>query len=226
LGIEEYLKGPLLSYINDIGPVAMAYEAGQHDEPASTDLHFAFAINALVLAGVLRATDIPSLSSHLHLIKSRTTGKRGIFEVIYRHNITPEDQFKMLPDFKNFMAIRQGQHLANDRNGPVLAPRGGRIFMPLYQPQGNDGFFIVQAVPYQALQLSAWLRRHNFERVLEKLPGISRSPVDPDALIVNKGIAFFMASQLFHLLGYRRKRDEGKTMTFVRREVGDIDDRK
>lgn len=225
LGIEEYLKGPLLSYINDIGPVAMAYEAGKHGDPASTDLHFAFAIHSLVLAGVVQAGDIGSLDSYLDLIKAKTTGKRGIFEVIHRHPVSPNDDFQMIPGFTNFMQVRKGQHLANDRNGPVLAPREGRVFMPLYQPQGDDGFFIVRAVPYPALQLSSLLRRYNFERLLEKLPGISRSPVDPDALVVNKRVALFLASQIFHLLGYRRKRDEGKTMTFVRREVGRIDDR-
>lgn len=32
LGIEEYLEGPLLSYINELGYVAFGFEAGQHDE--------------------------------------------------------------------------------------------------------------------------------------------------------------------------------------------------
>jgi len=226
LGIEEYLRGPLLSYINDIGPVAMAYEAGQHDEPISTDLHYAFIIKSMVLTGVLQVNQVPAFDAMSHLIKESTTGKRGIFEVIHRHPVKPDDQFMMLPGFKNFMEITKGQQIANDLKGPVLAPKSGRIFMPLYQPEGEDGFFIVRAVPYQALQLSSMLRRFNFERFLERLPGISRSPSEPDALIVNKGIAFFMASQIFHLLGYRRKRDEGKTMTFVRREVGNLVDRK
>ena len=31
LGIEEYLDGPLLTYINEFGHIALGFEAGQHD---------------------------------------------------------------------------------------------------------------------------------------------------------------------------------------------------
>ena len=31
-GIEEYLNGPLLSYINELGYVAFGFEGGQHDD--------------------------------------------------------------------------------------------------------------------------------------------------------------------------------------------------
>ena len=37
LGIEEYLEGPLLSYINELGYVAFGYEAEQHDDLVSID---------------------------------------------------------------------------------------------------------------------------------------------------------------------------------------------
>ena len=33
LGIEEYLDGPLLSYINELGYMALGFESGQHDDP-------------------------------------------------------------------------------------------------------------------------------------------------------------------------------------------------
>ncbi|MEN1784097.1 MAG: succinylglutamate desuccinylase/aspartoacylase family protein, partial [Bacteroidota bacterium] len=33
LGIEEYLPGALLSYINELGYVALGFESGQHDAP-------------------------------------------------------------------------------------------------------------------------------------------------------------------------------------------------
>jgi succinylglutamate desuccinylase len=50
--------------------------------------------------------------------------------------------FKMFPGFQNFSPIRKGEPLATDRHGIVYAPNGGCILMPLYQGQGNDGFFI------------------------------------------------------------------------------------
>ena len=55
-----------------------------------------------------------------------------------------DDQFEMLPGYKNFDAITKGQELAKDKNGPVLSPFGGRILMPLYQPKGEEGFYIVE----------------------------------------------------------------------------------
>lgn len=224
LGIEEYLRGPLLSYINDIGPVALAFEAGQHDEPISADLHLAFILKSLVMADIISADQVPDYEQHRSLIAEHTVGQRGIFEVIHRHHVRPEDQFKMMPDFRNFMEIKRGRHLADDRTGSIFAPKNGRIFMPLYQSEGEDGFFIVRSVPYQALKLSSLLRRYNFERLLVMLPGVAKSRTEPDALVVNKRVARFLANQFFHLLGYRRKRDDGKTMTFVRREVGNVAD--
>ncbi|MEJ2161762.1 MAG: succinylglutamate desuccinylase/aspartoacylase family protein, partial [Robiginitalea sp.] len=35
LGIEEYLEGPLLSYINELGYMAMGFESGQHNDQAA-----------------------------------------------------------------------------------------------------------------------------------------------------------------------------------------------
>jgi hypothetical protein len=36
--------------------------------------------------------------------------------------------------------------LAIDASGHVLSPESGLIFMPLYQSEGEDGFFIVEQV--------------------------------------------------------------------------------
>ena len=63
-------------------------------------------------------------------------------QIEYRHAINKQDQFKMLPGFSNFQEVSKGEHLADDRNGPVLSPMDGLIVMPLYQETGNDGFFI------------------------------------------------------------------------------------
>jgi succinylglutamate desuccinylase len=61
---------------------------------------------------------------------------------VYR--IVPEDHFKMRPGYRNFQRVRRGEHLADDRNGPVLAKTDGYVLMPLYQNLGHEGFFLVQ----------------------------------------------------------------------------------
>jgi succinylglutamate desuccinylase len=48
--------------------------------------------------------------------------------------------------FKNFDKIQYGQTLAEDKNGPIYAQSNGYLLMPLYQSQGNDGFFLVRSL--------------------------------------------------------------------------------
>jgi succinylglutamate desuccinylase len=68
-------------------------------------------------------------------------------ELFYRHAVLPEDNFQMLPGFKNFDPVKQGQQLGVDKSGPVYSPDDGRVFLPLYQPEGEDGFFLVRDIP-------------------------------------------------------------------------------
>jgi len=218
IGIEEYLEGPLLSLLNDEGHIAFAFEAGQHDDPESLELHKSFIYCGLVHAGIVKAEDV-AMGEHLRRLKEKSEPRHGILEVVYRKPVTPDAGFEMKPGFENFSRIEKGESLAKERSGDVLAHRSGLIFMPLYQPTGTDGFFIVQKVPQWALALSRFLRRINFESLLVLLPGVSRSKEQVDALVINKKVAKFLAVQLFHLLGYRRKQDDGGTMIVSRREI-------
>ncbi|MGB7343880.1 MAG: succinylglutamate desuccinylase/aspartoacylase family protein [Pirellulaceae bacterium] len=220
LGIEEHIEGPLLSYLNDFGHVALAFEAGQHDDPESICTHVSFIYMAMLTAGVIAEHDIPDLEDHRLRLKHQGQANHGFFEVVFRKAIESEDEFVMSPGFDNFAPISKGDLLAHDRSGPIQATHTGRIFMPLYQSDGNDGFFVVRSVPQWALVLSKFLREVNLQRALTWLPGVSRCDQRPDAIVVNKKIARFLSIELFHLLGYRRKRDDGKEMIFLRREVG------
>ena len=219
LGIEEFLEGPLLSYLNDFGHVAMAFEAGQHDDPKSIELHMAFVLRSMLVTGLLNADDLPADLDLDQPFSHIPAEHLGIFEVLHRHAITDEDDFSMIPGFENFRPIHKGQTLGRDREGEIAAPRRGRVFMPLYQSTGSDGYFIVRRVPAWAMHVSKILRHINFDNWLVWLPGVSRSPNQPETLVVNRHIAFFLANELFHLLGYRRKRAEGHTLVFSRREI-------
>lgn len=52
----------------------------------------------------------------------------------------------MLSNFQNFDKINKGQVLALSNNRPIKAPMNGLIFMPLYQEQGKDGYFIITKI--------------------------------------------------------------------------------
>lgn len=218
-GIEEYLEGPLLSWLNDFGHVAFAFEAGQHDDPASVDSHCSFIKLALFRAGLIEEGTFFSLHSEIEKLKNIAGSVSGFFEVIYREPVEDDDRFVMEPGYENFHPIRKKQLLAHNRGRAITACRTGQIFMPLYQTKGQDGFFIIRPIPGWALLVSRWLRKINFDLLLPWLPGVSRSRQFPGALIVNKKIAFLLRNQLFHLMGYRRKKDNGRHVIFSRREI-------
>jgi len=69
-----------------------------------------------------------------------------LFEVIYRHPVDEADGFCMVPGFENLAPVRKGELVAESHAGKILAPESGLMFMPLYQPVGSDGFFLVRPV--------------------------------------------------------------------------------
>lgn len=171
-------------------------------------------------AGILPREDIKRWAHFRDLLYARGSGLHGLFEVFFRHPIRSEDQgFKMNPGFSNFDKVEHLEPLAVDHEGEISSPGTGNIFMPLYQNQGEDGFFLVRRIPKWALLVSRWLRGIRFDSMLTLLPGVSRSTDYPEAIRVNKKIARFFSRQLFHLLGYRRKKEGDSETLYVRREV-------
>lgn len=219
LGIEEYLTGPLLSYLNEYGHVAFAFEAGRHESSDSLDAHIDFIWMALVKGGIINESDVPEYDTHERRLIKLSAGPKGFFEVLFRRKVKPGEGFEMTPGFKNFEAIKKEQALGQTSDGVLTSPLSGKIFMPLYQPEGEDGFFVVRRIPRWAMGLSILLRNINFDRMLAWLPGISMDPNQPETLVVNKRIARFFTREIFHLLGYRRKKEKAGFMLFSRREI-------
>ncbi len=217
LGIEEYLDGPILSYINELGYVAFGYEAGQHDNMSSIENHMAFIYLSMVFCGVIKKEDIDFHQCYDRLAK--TTGDvRSIYEIYYRYLIKPEENFKMRPGYFNFQRIRAGQELAESDESKVKAPMDGRIFMPLYQTQGNEGFFTIRRIRPIYLLLSAFFRKVRLDRWLTILPGVKWQDKKRHTLRINLKIAFLFTKEFFHLLGYRSKRIDETHLVMKNRE--------
>ena len=199
LGIEEYLEGPLLSYINELGYVGCGFEAGQHDDPEAYRNQVAYILEVLDVCGLLNSDDLPAY-------KDLTNPLAGLdhdfYEIRYRYAIREGEEFSMKPGFSNFKRISSGELLAWSGGAKIEAPQKGLIFMPLYQKQGDDGFFVIRRLNSLVLWLSRILRDIRFDSVLTILPGVKRSPVH-DGLEVNLTTAKFLAKDFFHLLGYR-----------------------
>ena len=205
LGIEEQLDGTMLEYLNNAGAVTLGFEGGQHLSEQTIENHTALVWLALANSGILDATNIPNFENHRQLLASGNRDSR-FFEVRYRHAITPADEFEMKPGFNNFYPVRPGDVVAHDRNGPVLAIEKGLILMPLYQKLGEDGFFIGREISPFWLWLSGILRRLGVQRIIHILPGVRRDPDDSATLIIDTRIARLFPLQIFHLLGFRRRR--------------------
>ncbi|MFD2565677.1 succinylglutamate desuccinylase/aspartoacylase domain-containing protein [Aquimarina rubra] len=218
LGIEEYLDGPLLSYINERGYVSFGFEAGQHDDPASIKNHISFIYLTMVYSGCVHKSDA-NFEKHYTLLNDELKKSHKTYEIFYLHKIINGEEFRMKDGFINFQKINKGQNLAISNGKNVAAESNGRIFMPLYQGKGDDGFFIIKKTPYFFLRLSAILRKIRFDHILPTLPGIRWISDKKDALLVNLKVARFFTKQFFHLLGYRSKEIDKTHLIIKNRET-------
>ncbi|MDX5476992.1 MAG: succinylglutamate desuccinylase/aspartoacylase family protein [Cyclobacteriaceae bacterium] len=218
LGIEEYLDGPMLSYINQKGYVAIGFEAGQHQDERSVSHTEAFIYLTLNFTGSIKKRNFPNLVQNYDELNQSSGALHKVFEIVYLHKIGQWDRFKMHVGFESFQVIRKGMDLAIHNDQIVKSPYTGRIFMPLYQSQGSDGFFIIHRIPYFALKLSAFLRKLKIDSLLTFLPGVSWGEKDKMVLKVNLKTALFQAKPFFHLLGYRVRLQEGDFLIMSNRE--------
>ncbi|MEM9597937.1 MAG: succinylglutamate desuccinylase/aspartoacylase family protein [Acidobacteriota bacterium] len=221
VGIEEELEGTVPDYLISRGVRIYGFESGQHDDPFSVDLAEAAVWVALESSGVLEADSRPEVEAARKQLAAANRGLPHVVEVRHRHHVTPEAGFEMLPGFVNFQPVTAGTPMARDRHGAVLAPESGLVLMPLYQAQGEDGFFIVRRLRPIWLKISAVVRRAHVERWIHLLPGVRRHPELPHTFIADRRWARWGALELFHLLGYRRTGLVGRYLTMTRRRDDD-----
>lgn len=217
LGLEETLVGPLLHHLVDDGVTCISFESGQHDDPASVDVAEAAVWAALEASGVMAPDGRPEVIAAHRRLEQEAAGLPEVTEVVHRHAIAAGAGFAMAPGFRGFERVRSGQPLGRDRSGTVGSPRTGRLLMPLYQAQGDDGFFLVRDVRPFWLRLSAAMRRRGLERWLHLLPGVRRHPERAGAFVVDRRVARWYALEVFHLLGYRRLSATGRELVVSRR---------
>lgn len=218
LGLEEQVDGSLLEFLNNCGLVTLGIEGGQHDSDESVDRLEAMLLLALVATGFLAAAAVPDLARYRSLLAEQSEGIPRVIEVRHRHAVEPADRFRMEPGFANFVPVRRGQLLAQDEHGDVLCPEDGLILLPLYQGQGEDGFFVARRVGPFRNAVSAVLRRWRVGRMVRLLPGVRRYEKRPGVLEVNTRVARFYPLEFFHLFGYRKLRREGTHLIVTRRK--------
>ena len=217
LGGEEELPGTLVQYLCDLGVTTLGFEAGQHEDPVSVDRAEAAIWIAMEAAGIVERGTRPEVAEARRTLTESSRSLPRIVEMRYRKPVDPDDQFQMAPGFASFQTIEEGQLMAHDREGPIKAATDGFLLMPLYQEQGQEGYFIVRPVRAFWLALSAKLRQLGIERFLHWLPGVRRRPDIPGAFVVDQRTARWFAMEVFHLLGFRQRGEKDRLLMMSRR---------
>lgn len=155
-GMLSGLQGTILHYFRgnhfatDLPVRAISFESGSHNDPVSADLALAATINLLRALGCVRNEDVSTY--HDELLRENAGKLPRLTELTYVHRIARDgsDQFRMKPGYQNFQKVVKGELLATDRGGDITAPADGYVLMPLYQQQGDEGFFLIRdySLPY------------------------------------------------------------------------------
>ena len=147
-GFLASIEGTTLHYFNttnfSIPTVAVCFESGQHQEPIAISRAIAAIINCLRTIGCVHPSHIEN--KHDQLLQTYSAGLPKVVELILTHHIQPADEFIMKPGYQNFQPVKKGEIVAVDKNGPIRVEQNCLMLMPLYQQQGNDGFFLVREV--------------------------------------------------------------------------------
>ena len=218
LGIEEHLYGTTLDYINELGHVAIGIEAGQHDTASSVEYHEASIWLTLISAGCAAEEDIELAHKYREKLACTTFGEQHVYEIIYRHHVDDPESFEMNKGYVNFQKVQKRENLAIHNGKEIRSPENGKIFMPLYQKQGNDGFFVIREVRWFWLKLSSRVRSLHLHRYAHWFPGVKRDENKENVLVVNTRIARWLSLSLFHLMGFRKREIRGHHIVFVKRE--------
>ncbi|MCB9734066.1 MAG: succinylglutamate desuccinylase/aspartoacylase family protein [Deltaproteobacteria bacterium] len=140
-GLERQIPGTFVEFCCGDGAPALGVEGGTHDDPATARQLSAVVVRVLRHLGMVAAEDVDDGGAGAGRA-GEGDGPPEVVEIVYRHAIGPDDGFRMRPGYRNLARVREGEELADDARGPVRAPRDGWLVMPLYQGQGDDGFFL------------------------------------------------------------------------------------
>jgi succinylglutamate desuccinylase len=144
-GMLDGITGSSIHFFhgNNMGipTTAIGFEAGQHYDPSSIDVATSAIVNCMRTIGCVQPNDVENKHDDILLSWSQFLPKIAHYHS--RYAVKDSTIFKMLPGYKSFDKIVKDQHLADDIDGPVFAEVDAYLLLPLYQMQGEDGFFLI-----------------------------------------------------------------------------------
>ena len=145
-GFSDIVYGAIDHYLSRTGLTGFTFEAGQHTNKTSVENHEGLIWLALHEANDLDLSEISCFPGCVDKFAQDNAPEQKTFKISYRHGLEEGDEFKMQPGFKNFQKIEKGELLAVQNGKEIRSEWNAYIFMPLYQSQGNDGFFIIEDI--------------------------------------------------------------------------------
>jgi succinylglutamate desuccinylase len=212
--VESFIEGALLNLLNDLGHVSLVFEGGEHYSKDSVKELKIFCYKTLYHSGVMSAEDLNTIGISEEYFRSKPA---RYFEMVYRQDLEPNDEFEMVGNYLNFQKLKKGERIATLNGQNIYSPKSYQIFMPLYQKKGEDGFFYVQRMNSFKLKVARVLRNLNVENLLTILPGVNK--INFYTLSIPKAIVNFIPKRILFALGYRKSIEvEGDKLYFTKQE--------
>jgi len=199
IGVERFISGSMLDFFNERGYVSFAFEGGRHNDQDAVYAIEDFCIKILMRTKSLAKNGVKMIKQKIKLKPSK------FYEMKYRHKINKHDEFQMLNGYKNFQPVKKGEKLAMHNQKIVKSPNNYTIFMPLYQQQGEDGFFFIKSITSLKLKLISLIRKSKFQNSL--ISGNYIEEKNKNQIIVNKTNLKPYQVQLLNLLGFRKRKN-------------------
>lgn len=146
MGLSDIITGDIDHYLSRIGLTGFVFEAGQHTSRDAVENQLGMIWLALQQACNINFSDLSEYPKSITHLQSENQSKQKTFKILYRHELKDRDTFVMESGFENFSKIHKNQLLAIQNGKEIRSNWDAYIFMPLYQSQGNDGFFVIDEV--------------------------------------------------------------------------------
>lgn len=140
-GFSDMVSDDIDHYESHLGFTGFVFEGGQQGSQLAVDHHKGMIWLAMHHAGMLDLNALEEYPGTAQNLEDEQE-EQQIFEIQYRHTLNDSDNFKMEPGYENFQKISKGELLAYQNGEPVYSDWNAYIFMPLYQDQGEAGFFV------------------------------------------------------------------------------------
>ena len=142
LGLEDFIPTTMIIYYSQKGIPAICFEGGQHTLSTSVLNIEAAAWQMLFILNMVDYHNIEKPEQFYKRLDRITSHLPDLVRVKHRHKVETDSQFKMEAGFDNLHKVKKGELLATDKDGDIRSEISGRIILPLYQGQGEDGFYL------------------------------------------------------------------------------------